>query len=228
MTQIVLLAHGSPDPRSGIAMHGFAKKIQSAINVPTALAFLDHEEPNLMNLTRDENPAQVLVVPMLLSNAFHARFDVPRALLEAGINRVLPPIGNPVKILSGLIQNAGSHVMVVSAGSSDSKARQNFREAVKIASEGLGSHVETAFVTGPESTIETRLRESQNPAEVTIIPWLLAEGRLLDVVLTQAIQHGANVQGNGLVEEDAFINYLSSTIQLFLRSELYPRPTMAR
>ena len=222
MTQIVLLAHGSPDPRSGIAMHGFAKKIQSEINLPTALAFLDHQEPNLIDITKDENPSEFLVVPMLLSNAFHARFDIPRAMQDAGLDRALPPIGNPIKILSDLIQSAGSRVMVVSAGSSGSKARGDFCDAVDIASRDLANSAEPAFVTGPELTIGSRLRESQNPSGFTIIPWLLAEGRLLDVVLTQAIQHGASVQGNGLVEEVSFVDYLSSTIQLFLQSEHYP------
>ncbi len=228
MTQIVLLAHGSPDPRSGKAMHRFAGNLRNAIGLPTELAFLDHESPNLIDVTRGENPANVLVVPMLLSNAFHARLDVPKAMQEAGLNRVMPPIGNPPEILSRLIHNAGPQILVVSAGSSDRKARRNFCDAVKIASAGLPHHVETAFVTGPELTIEFRLKELRNPNSVTVIPWLLAEGRLLDVVLTNAMQHGAKVQGNGLTEEPAFVDYLSSTIQLFLRSELYPQPTMAQ
>lgn len=221
MREIILLAHGSPDPRSGIAMRRFAKKLERQIGTATDIAFLDHEGPTLTEASKNSDPREVLVVPMLFSNAFHARVDVPSAMEDAGLHNVLPPIGNPLKILRKLISNAETDVLVVAAGTSDRNAQKAFEAAVILASKGLSGRADIAFVTGREKNLKTELATLRNPEAFTIIPWLLAEGRLLDVVLTQAIQHGASVQGNGLVEEATFLEHLCETIQLFLRSEPY-------
>lgn len=228
MTQIIPLAHGSPDPRSGKAMRRFGEKIQSTTKIPTTVAFLDHEQPSLIEVMEHQVREDALVVPMLLSNAYHARFDVPKALREAGLHWALPPIGNPLGILRHFIQKTDSDVIVVAAGSSDGHARDVFKGAVKLASTGLNQRVDVAFATGLELTIESQLQNSENPSNVTVIPWLLAEGRLLDVILKHAKQHDTTVQGNGLVEEAAFVEYVCATIQLSLRSASYPQPTMAR
>lgn len=219
MKGIVLLAHGSPDLRSGIAMRQFAEKIQNAINMPITVAFLDHERPILVEISKELDAEDTIVVPMLLSNAFHARFDVPKALREAGLQRTLPPIGNPTEILRHLIENAGSDVVVVAAGSSDARARNAFKDAVRLASVAAKTYVEPAFVTGPELRIDSVLANTKNASQTKIVPWLLAQGRLLDVILSNAQRHGATVQGNGLVEEASFLEHLCASIQLSLQSE---------
>lgn len=228
MTKIILLSHGSPDPRSGIAMRQFGEKIQSAIKLPTKVAFLDHESPTLIEISKELDAEDTFVIPMLLSKAFHARFDVPKALREAGLQRALPPIGNPSEILRHLIQKAGSDVIVVAAGSSDAKARNAFKDAVRLASAVVKTHAEVAFVTGPELTLDSVLANTKIASQIKIVPWLLAEGRLLDVILANSQRHGATVQGNGLVEEASFLEHLCASIQLLLRSESYPPQAMVR
>ena len=167
---------------------------------------------------------------MLLSNAFHARFDVPKAMAQAKLTQVLEPIGHPLELLTSLIRTAGPNTIVTAAGSTDRRARQIFQDAVKVASIGSGIHAEPAFVTGAELSLQSQLMTMQNlvSTEITIIPWLLAEGRLLDAMLSQAKDYGAFVQGRGLVEETSFLAHVSASIQLSLRSVLYPESVKAR
>lgn len=216
MKQIILLAHGSPDPRSGKAIQKFALKIQNQLGLPTEVAFLDHEEPTLPGIAKYADPDDVLVVPMLLSNAFHARFDVPKAMREAGLTRILPPIGHPLEILTALIRVAGPHVIVVAAGSTNESARQLFQDAVKLASMKSGIDAEPAYVTGSDLSLGSQLLSMQRSTSgrINIIPWLLAEGRLLDTIRVEAHDKGALVEGCGLVAERAFLQHIISSIAL--------------
>ena len=219
VTQIFLLAHGSPDPRSGRAIRHFAAEIESRIDYPTAVAFLDHDLPDLATAAEfSQKRDGALVVPMLLSTAFHARFDVPKAMAQAGLTRVLPPIGHPIDLLTSLLQETGSHVIVVAAGTTDRGARQIFKEAVEISAIRSGNQVAHAFVTGPGPHISDQLIAAQDlgMGKVKVIPWLLAEGRLLDTVLAESARVGASVQGGGLVKESSFIDHIASSIEVAL------------
>lgn len=215
MTRIFLLAHGSPDPRSGNAIRNFAAKVQTRTGLSTTAAFLDHDRPNLATAANVSGDIDAIVLPMLLSTAFHSRFDVPKAVTDAGLTRVLPPIGHPVKVLTSLIQRAGANVIVVAAGTTDHDARQFFKRTVEIAAIRSGIRTTHAFVTGPQSRLPAKLYEAQdsNMGEVAVVPWLVAEGRLLDAILTEAARAEAIVQGGGLVNETSFVEYISSTIQ---------------
>ena len=224
VTQLFFLAHGSPDPRSGRAIRHFAAKIESRIDLPTAVAFLDHDLPDLATAAGiSQKKESALVVPMLLSTAFHARFDLPKAMAEAGLTRALPPIGHPVDLLTSLIQEAGPHVIVVAAGTTDQGARQIFKEAVEVSAIRSGNQVAHAFVTGPGPHLYDQLVAAHNSGleKVRVIPWLLAEGRLLDTVLAESARAGASVQGGGLVNEFSFIEHIASSIERALSNSDY-------
>lgn len=219
VTQLFLLAHGSPDPRSARAIRQFAAQIENRVDLPTAVAFLDHNLPDLVTAARiSREREEALVLPMLLSTAFHARFDVPRAMAEAGLTRVLPPIGHPIDLLTALIQEAGSYVVLVAAGTTDQGARQLFKEAVEISAIRSGNHAVHAFIAGPGPHLYDQLIAAENSGagEVRVIPWLLAEGRLLDTLLVESSRAGVSVQGGGLVHEISFIEHIASSIELAL------------
>lgn len=222
MTQLLLLAHGSPDPRSGRAIRFFAAKIQSRIGLLTEVAFLDHDLPDLATAVEISGQKEgTLVVPLLLSTAFHARFDVPKAMTKAGLTRVLPPIGHPLDLLTTLVREAGPNVIVLAAGTTDRGARQLFKEAVEIAAIRSSNHVAHAFITGPGPHLHDQLiaASDSDRREVKVIPWLLAEGRLLDKVFTEAERVGVRVQGGGLVNEISFLQHLALSIERGLRIE---------
>ena len=224
MTELILLAHGSPDPRSGEAILEFAERIHRRLDLRINVAYLDHQRPSLADLAQQDPGEDVLVVPLLLSNAFHARFDVPKVMAESGFRHVMAPIGHPIKVLTELIKTGGPNVIVVSAGNSNVAERRLFQDAVDLACLGSGTSALSAFVSGSELNIDAQLAVIAKSIKSipTIIPWLLAPGRLLDSVIEQAEHSGARVEGSGLVKEPSFFEHICTSIQKFLLSEFYP------
>ena len=138
VSNVILLAHGSPDPRSAMCMEEFAEVISNRLGITTHSAYLDHNPPSLQEIAVTIQDPNALVVPMLLSNAFHARFDVPKAAKLSRFHNVLPPIGHPAEVLQELFRSVGAPVVVVAAGTSDLSAQAVFEGAVQTVSQATG------------------------------------------------------------------------------------------
>ena len=80
MTSVILLSHGSPDPRSSAGARALAGRVSRASGLQTRSAFLDHNEPNLAHAVTG---GDTIVVPLFLSAGFHLTHDVPRAVAQA-------------------------------------------------------------------------------------------------------------------------------------------------
>ena len=84
---LVILAHGSRDPRSAASIHALAtclREVREDLRIETA--FLDHCPPTpyqVLDKLVADGVEEVVVVPLLLSAAFHAKVDVPAVLDEA-------------------------------------------------------------------------------------------------------------------------------------------------
>jgi sirohydrochlorin ferrochelatase len=201
-TPVVLLAHGSPDPRSGEAVRVAAGRISALRGAPVSTAFLDHDEPRLASL--DLAPGSA-VLPLLLSSAYHAKVDVPAAVaaLRAPVD-LLAPLGHPADVLDAVIDDAGTaDVVVVAAGTSDRDEHEVFATAVHEAGLRRTVVAHWAFATGPGP----RLADVA-PAGTTVVPWLLAPGRLLDTVHAQAEEHGSPVSGGALLAHPALLAHV--------------------
>ncbi|MFC9966554.1 sirohydrochlorin chelatase [Nocardia ignorata] len=84
---LIAVAHGSRDPRSATTMAAVVASVAaSRPDLTVRLAFLDLSAPSLDQVV-DELAAlghrEVIVVPLLLGNAFHARVDLPALLAES-------------------------------------------------------------------------------------------------------------------------------------------------
>ena len=97
---LVALAHGSRDPRSAATVREMRARVRALRpDLRVEVAFLDHCAPSLAKVFDRLVRAgfeEVVVVPLLLTDAFHARVDVPTAV-QAGNQRVyqLPPPALP-------------------------------------------------------------------------------------------------------------------------------------
>lgn len=194
MSAVVLLAHGSPDPRSGDAVRRTAKEMTAHLRTPVVAAFLDHEGPGLAAAV-DGIAGEVVVLPLLLSSAFHARVDVPAAVaLTTRPVTLLAPLGHPPALLDELLLRATGPAVVVAAGTRIAEERDAFGTAVAEASRRTGVSAVAAYATGVGLPIEGALVEG-----AVVVPWLLAPGRLLDSVLERS--RGHRVIGAGLLLE---------------------------
>ncbi|MBI1376258.1 MAG: sirohydrochlorin chelatase [Frankiales bacterium] len=207
MTAGVLLAHGSPDPRSGHAVRDAADRLAALRGSEVAVAFLEHDRPTLAEAVAPlEGP--VAVLPLLLSSAYHLREDVPAAVRAAGRPvHVADAVGHPPDVLDLLLRRAAAPAVVVAAGTRRRAEREAFARAVAAASRRTGVVARAAFATGPGPRLDDAV-----PGRA-VVPWLLAPGRLLDRVRDCAARHEQPVVGDGLLAEPAFLAVLDGRLQ---------------
>jgi sirohydrochlorin ferrochelatase len=134
---LVAVAHGSRDPRAAATVEALLDEVRRARpGLPVRTAYLDHATPSLAQALRGLDEAVVL--PLLLTEAYHSRVDLPAALNEARARdprlrvRYGATLGPHPLLLTTLerrlaaagvvIGDPDTAVVLVSAGSSDARA----------------------------------------------------------------------------------------------------------
>lgn len=84
---LITLAHGSRDPRSAETITALTEKVACMRpDLRVEAAYLDLAEPGLdavVDRLVAEGHGEIVVVPLLLTEAYHARVDVPAAVEQA-------------------------------------------------------------------------------------------------------------------------------------------------
>ncbi len=211
---VVLLAHGSPDPRSGAVVREASDDVARRTGERVVSAFLDHDSPALADSVPPD-ATEVVVLPLLLSSAFHARVDVPQAV--DGVRReglqvtLLPPVGHPPRLLDELLRRATGPAVVVAAGTQVDAERAVFAQLVCESSRRTQVVARAAFATGPGPSLADAL-----DIGAVVVPWLLAPGRLLDSVARTATGH--RLVGHGLLAEPTMLDVLAGSVAVGLDS----------
>ena len=85
------MAHGSADPRAAAALDELMPLVarrasERGLSVPDLrVAYLGHAAPSVPQVMRTFGPdAQVTVLPLLLTAAYHSKTDIPRVLARVG------------------------------------------------------------------------------------------------------------------------------------------------
>lgn len=162
------------------------------------LAFLELSEPNLGDVL-GQLSGDAVVVPLLLSDAYHARIDLPTVLSSAppglrvtqaavlGADHRLLQLARRRVIELG-IDNPG--VILTAVGSSDSTA--NARTRALAAQWTLST---TVFATGDSTSLADAADalRARGATEIVVAPWFLSPGLLLDRVRADAAQLNISV-----------------------------------
>ena len=172
---LVLVAHGSKDPRFGAVVYTVAARLRDlARPVEVRAAYLEHGPPFVAEVAQ---PGAV-AVPLLLSGGYHVHVDLP---MQAPAVRVTAPVGPDPRIANVLATRlreagyAGGDVTLAAAGSSDARARADVEVAAEQLAEVLGAGVRPAYV----SAGEPRLSDVRPRA---VASYLLAPGVFADAV----------------------------------------------
>lgn len=199
---LILVAHGSRDPRSARAMAAAAAAIRGARpDLDVRLCFLDLSAPSVdqvIDTVAAEGHSSAVVVPLLLGSAFHARVDLPGLLAAArsrhpGLDLVQTDVlGDDDRLVSAVrdrvaaagvtVDDPGVGVVLAAVGSS--RADANARTAAiapRLLASTAWSGVEVCFAT-TEPTVSqavSRLR-ADGARQIVIAPWFLAPGLLTD------------------------------------------------
>jgi sirohydrochlorin ferrochelatase len=209
----VAVAHGSSDPRAATAIGALVPLVarrakERGLTVPDLrIAYLSHAAPSVPQVMRTFGPdAQVKVLPLLLTAAYHSKTDMPRVLARVSTEARVTygePLGPHPLLLRALerrlpeaeLQNpAETGVVLAAAGSSDPVANATIARLAARWQAGTGWFAVCpayASATGPDpATAVTRLREA-GARRVVVASYLLAPGLFADRIKDASLAAGA-------------------------------------
>ena len=203
---LLLVAHGSRDPRFARTLHRVRDGVRAELpGRRVELAFLDLDEP-LVGAVLDElasDGEDVTVVPPLLGDGYHSRFDLP-VLLDAARRQwpalrieQTPVLGSIslvdaladrlTQVLDGHAHGAHPGVLMYAVGSSDERSDDSARIRGAELAEHTGLPVEVVFATKlGENAVElhaalARLRAA-GAQRIVGLPYFLSSGLLTERV----------------------------------------------
>jgi sirohydrochlorin ferrochelatase len=212
---LVLVGHGSRDPRSAATLHRLAARVRAGLpKVEVRLCFLELSVPSLEHVLSGLD-GSVVVVPLLLGDAYHARTDLPGrvGLAVARHDRLRVRIATTLGADAALLDAAAQRAVrapscdgwiLAATGSSHGPANAAVVETATDLSGRLRRPVRAGFVTAaPEiAAAWAGLREA-GCTEIGVLPWFLAPGRLLDRAEAQAAALGVTTVTAPLADDAA-------------------------
>jgi sirohydrochlorin ferrochelatase len=220
---VVLVAHGSRDPRA--AEHTEALTRAVAVAHPeweVHASYLDHAGPRPLDVLGRLAAAghrRAVLVPLLLTAAFHGKVDVPAvvgAAREAGLpidvtlSDVLGPVPPgqsapassglastalvPVLLVDGLVRRLPTTdldaVVLAAAGTRDATARRTVEDAAAALGARLGLPCTVAYASAAPPTAGEAVA-SLSAGRVGVASYFLAPGLLYDNAMASARAAGA-------------------------------------
>jgi sirohydrochlorin ferrochelatase len=211
---LIALAHGSRDPRSARTVREIVTATQRLRpDLRIEAAFLDHVRPDLGTVVGrvvGRGHDEVVVVPLLLTSAYHAQVDLPEVVADVGARhhgvalRVADVVGaDPVLLgvldrrLREALRDARVReldgLVLAAAGSSDARANASIARLARLW--GARHHLPTAVAfasTAPPSTGEAvRDWRRQGRRHVAVGSLFVAPGFLPDRARELALEAGA-------------------------------------
>jgi sirohydrochlorin ferrochelatase len=207
---LVLIAHGSRDPRSASTIRRLAARVGASWPGPVSAAFLDFNLPAVPSVLRGlaaGASAPSVVVPCLLTSAYHGRVDVPQVLADAGVRTRLAsvlgpavPGDRPDPLLVAALRRRLSELdkrfdglVLIAAGTSYATARVGVDSAADL----LGRTLEVPCLVGyasasaPTPADAVAALRSRGASRIAVASYFLAPGRLYDIAAASARGAGA-------------------------------------
>ncbi|HEY9367500.1 sirohydrochlorin chelatase [Streptomyces sp.] len=210
---LLVIAHGSRDPRHAATVHALVRGVRSlrpGLRVETA--FLDFDLPSVagvLDRLAAEGVRDVVALPLLLTRAFHAKSDVPAVLREAPPSlrirqaEVLGPSPLLLAAVERRLYEAGltpadksaTGVVLASAGSTDPEAIAAIAHTARELRRTGWCSVRPAFASAslPRTEDAVRALRADGVRRVAVAPFVLAPGRLPDRIAAGAREGGADV-----------------------------------
>jgi sirohydrochlorin ferrochelatase len=220
---LVAVAHGSRDPRAAATIGELLSVVRSRAarrgvgGLDVRPAFLGHSAPSLpqvLGAVGAEHDACV-VVPLLLTAAYHSKTDIPALLADARTAlprldvRYAGTLGPDPLLLAALgrrlaeaggvpttsrAARAGTSVVLAAAGSSDPSANASVAAlAARWQADGGWRRVVPAYASAASPSPGEAVRALAGPGPLAVATYLLAPGYFADQVRDTALAAGALV-----------------------------------
>lgn len=213
---LLVVAHGSRDPRHAATVHALTERVRAerpGLRVETAyLEFNAPSVPRVLERLAAEGADEVVVLPLLLTRAFHAKTDIPSVLREARARLprlsirqadVLGPSPLLNATLGRRLREAGirpgdiprTGLVLASAGSTDPEAIAVIAEIARELRHTGWCAVRPAFASAllPRTEDVVRALRAEGVERVAVAPYVIAPGRLPDRIAAGAEAAGADV-----------------------------------
>lgn len=162
MTALLTLSHGSRHPRAAAGVDRLTRAAGEVLGVTARAAHLEFDTPSLIDAARDlvaRGHDHAVVVPLLFTDAFHARHDVPAALDAArratGL-RLTPARGlgtgpDIADVLARHTRPRNPDLVLGHVGSSSVEAEAAVRSLADLLAARLGRDVAVVRATGEKA-----------------------------------------------------------------------------
>jgi sirohydrochlorin cobaltochelatase len=222
---LLLVGHGSRSLASGGEMSDLCVLVREQLpDVHVDLGFLEMNDPpagQVLDLLVAQGGRRVVVLPLVLLSAGHAKSDVPAIVVDGrrrhpGVDvRFGSPLGisrDLVAILGGAVVEAGGGglpLLVIARGTSDPDANGDAHKAARLVAEWTGApFVHTGFtgVTGPSVPDALDVFARLGYHRMAVVFWFLCTGRLVerarDQIATFSGRTGVGVVDAGYLGPD--------------------------
>jgi sirohydrochlorin ferrochelatase len=200
---LVAVAHGSADPRSGATVSELLDLVRSrAPGLDVRAAFLGHAAPSVSAVLGGLAGAPAVVLPLLLTSAYHSKVDLPAQLRGHSAALYGPTLGpdplliNAAERRMATARDPRTAVVLAAAGSSDPAANATIRGVAATWQVTRGWHsVTPAYASAGSPTVAEAvraLRGAPGVRRVVVSTYLLAPGFFADRIRTQARAAGAD------------------------------------
>ncbi|HEX2144205.1 MAG TPA: CbiX/SirB N-terminal domain-containing protein [Glycomyces sp.] len=193
----MLVAHGSPDPRSPEAVRTIARAAGADVG------FLEFNEPHPVEVLRglaDTGVTEVVALPLLLTDAYHSRTDLPEVAKRAEEARpglavaVARPVGD-LSLANALVRDLPYGIdglVVCAAGTRVDEGRTHVTAVAAEAGRLLGVPAGPGFASGPGpragETVEAL--KAEGAQRVAAVCYFIAPGLLCDAAIESAREAG--------------------------------------
>ena len=197
---LLVIAHGSRDPRHAATVHALVRRIRSRRpGLRVEIGFLDFNIPSVQGVLESldaEGVRDVVALPLLLTRAFHAKSDIPAVLGSAPARlriRQAEVLGPSPLLLSALERRlyetgltpgdkSSTGVVLASAGSTDPEAIAVIGDIARAWQNTGWYAVRPAFASAalPRTEDAVRSLRALGCERVAVAPYVLAPGFLPD------------------------------------------------
>ena len=230
---VTLTAHGSRDPRAARATEALTRAV--AVRHPgweVRASYLDHAGPRpreVLATFAEAGHRRAVLVPLLLTSAYHGRVDVPGEItaaraehpgLDVSQAEVLGPVGGrvPGLLLDALVSRLGAvtadALVLAAAGTRNAAARATVEQAAAALSARLGVPCRVAYASAspPLSGDVVRDLRGAGYERVALVSYFLAPGLLWDSTLGSAREAGISAAGEPLTDVPAVAELVAGRV----------------
>jgi len=204
MEAILYVSHGSRIAAARYEAARFVEQCKAAIDIPIQeLCFVELAEPDIVtgvDRCVAQGATRIIVVPLLLLSAGHAKHDIPAALELAKQRRPSleivcgTPFGVHEAMIDIIIDRIGEHptpldnesmILLIGRGSSDPDTKRDITAIARLLKEKTNvPHVDICFLAATHPTLDEGLEQANASIyrHVFVVPYLLFTGVLMKTI----------------------------------------------